>query len=102
MSARLALRGLQVHAGTRRLLGPLDLDLAPGQCLGLVGESGSGKSLTVLSLLGLLVQMVGAYAVTPAWAAFGPAGLAMPALLLLVAVALLLYARRAREGGWLR
>ncbi|WP_146907437.1 ATP-binding cassette domain-containing protein [Arenimonas daejeonensis] len=54
MSARLALRGLQVHAGTRRLLGPLDLDLAPGQCLGLVGESGSGKSLTVLSLLGLL------------------------------------------------
>ena len=55
-----------------------------------------------VSLLGLLVQMVGAYAVTPAWAAFGPAGLAMPALLLVVAVALLLYARRAREGGWLR
>ncbi len=54
MSARLALRGLQVSAGGQRLLGPLDLDIAPGQCLGLVGESGSGKSLTVLSLLGLL------------------------------------------------
>ncbi len=54
MSARLALRGLQVSVGGRRLLGPLDLDIAPGQCLGLVGESGSGKSLTVLSLLGLL------------------------------------------------
>jgi peptide/nickel transport system ATP-binding protein len=54
MSARLALRGLQVFAGGERLLGPLDLDIAPGQCLGLVGESGSGKSLTVLALLGLL------------------------------------------------
>ncbi|MBP6596268.1 MAG: ABC transporter ATP-binding protein [Arenimonas sp.] len=54
MSATFALRGLQVHAGTACLLGPLDLDLAAGDCLGLVGESGSGKSLTVLSLLGLL------------------------------------------------
>ena len=52
----LALRQLQVHAGTRRLLGPLDLELAPGRCLGVVGESGSGKSLTALSLLGLLPQ----------------------------------------------
>ncbi|MFD0724837.1 ATP-binding cassette domain-containing protein [Lysobacter brunescens] len=50
----LALRQLQVHAGTRRLLGPLDLEVAPGRCLGVVGESGSGKSLSALSLLGLL------------------------------------------------
>ena len=50
----LALRQLRVHAGTRRLLGPLDLELAPGRCLGVVGESGSGKSLTALALLGLL------------------------------------------------
>ena len=50
----LSLRQLEVHVGTRRLLGPLDLELRPGQCLGVVGESGSGKSLTALSLLGLL------------------------------------------------
>jgi ABC-type glutathione transport system ATPase component len=54
VSALLSLRGLEVAAGGRRLLGPLDLDLSEGECLGLVGESGSGKSLTVLSLLGLL------------------------------------------------
>jgi ABC-type glutathione transport system ATPase component len=54
MSASFALRGLRVQAAGRCLLGPLDLDLAAGECLGLVGESGSGKSLTVLSLLGLL------------------------------------------------
>ncbi len=50
----LSLRQLEVHVGARRLLGPLDLELVPGQCLGVVGESGSGKSLTALSLLGLL------------------------------------------------
>ena len=50
----LSLRQLEVHVGSRRLLGPLDLELVPGQCLGVVGESGSGKSLTALSLLGLL------------------------------------------------
>ncbi|MFZ5637744.1 MAG: ATP-binding cassette domain-containing protein [Pseudomonadota bacterium] len=50
----LVLRALDVHAGARRLLGPLDLELAPGRRLGVVGESGSGKSLTALSLLGLL------------------------------------------------
>jgi ABC-type glutathione transport system ATPase component len=50
----LSLRQLEVHVGARRLLGPLDFELMPGQCLGVVGESGSGKSLTALSLLGLL------------------------------------------------
>ncbi len=48
------LRQLEVHIGARRLLGPLDLDLLPGRCLGVVGESGSGKSLTAMALLGLL------------------------------------------------
>lgn len=54
MSATLALQGLAVDVGARRLLGPLDLELQAGQCLGVVGESGSGKSLSALSLLGLL------------------------------------------------
>ncbi len=50
----LSLHALEVQAGARRLLGPLDLSLEAGRCLGVVGESGSGKSLTALSLLGLL------------------------------------------------
>lgn len=37
-----------------RLLGPLDLDLAPGERLGLVGESGSGKTLLARALFGVL------------------------------------------------
>lgn len=56
MSALLDLRNLRVTlgAGGRELLGPLDLQLHAGQCLGIVGESGAGKSLTTLALLGLL------------------------------------------------
>jgi ABC-type microcin C transport system duplicated ATPase subunit YejF len=54
MSALLAARDLRVDVGARALLGPLELELHAGQCLGLVGESGSGKSLTTLALLGLL------------------------------------------------
>ena len=52
----LRIAALEVIASGRDapLLGPLELQLEAGQCLGLIGESGSGKSLTVLSLMGLL------------------------------------------------
>lgn len=41
--------GRQVHA-----VRDVDLELGPGQRLGLVGESGSGKTTTILALMGLL------------------------------------------------
>ncbi len=52
----LTLRDLRVSIASAAmpLLGPLDLDLAAGECLAIVGESGAGKSLTTLALLGLL------------------------------------------------
>jgi oligopeptide/dipeptide ABC transporter ATP-binding protein len=41
-------------AGPVEVLSGVDLQLSPGQTLGLVGESGSGKSMTALAVLGLL------------------------------------------------
>jgi len=37
-----------------KAVGGVDLELAPGECVGLVGESGSGKSVTALSLMRLV------------------------------------------------
>lgn len=55
----------------------------------------------LLSLVGLVVQMLGAFLVTPAWEVLGPAGLIMPIVLLAIALFLLSYSRRAAARGWL-
>ncbi len=54
----LQIRGLKLHfhtkAGLVRALEGIDIDLAPGECLGIVGETGSGKSMTARSIMGLV------------------------------------------------
>jgi peptide/nickel transport system ATP-binding protein len=48
------IRDLAVSFGGQPALRGIDLDVAPGEALGLVGESGCGKSVTWLAALGLL------------------------------------------------
>ena len=48
------LRNLTVAFDGTPVLHGIDLDVAPGEALGLVGESGCGKSVTWLAALGLL------------------------------------------------
>jgi peptide/nickel transport system permease protein len=56
----LSIRGLQVdvrdHDRSVNILNGVDLDVAPGEIVGIVGESGSGKSVTALSILRLLAS----------------------------------------------
>ena len=47
-----------------------------------------------MSLLALVAQIAGGYLLTPLWQATGAAGAVLPALLLVIGVALLRYARR--------
>ena len=46
-------------AGVLKAVNAVDLQLHPGECLGVVGESGSGKSVTALSVLGLVASPPG-------------------------------------------
>ncbi len=50
----LSLRDVAVRIGDAAPVGGVNLDVGPGEMLGIVGESGSGKSLTLRALLRLL------------------------------------------------
>ena len=47
-------RALEVRHDGQRLVGPLDLDVAAGEAVGLCGRSGAGKSTVLRALVGLL------------------------------------------------
>ena len=54
MDPLVSIRGLTVAFDGVPALRGIDLDVAPGEAVGLVGESGCGKSVTWLAALGLL------------------------------------------------
>ncbi len=50
----LTLRDLRVRFGAMAAVEGVDLDVAPGEVLGIVGESGSGKSVSMMAVMGLI------------------------------------------------
>ncbi|QDH71141.1 hypothetical protein [Marilutibacter alkalisoli] len=57
--------------------------------------------LFMVSLVMVVLQIVGSFAATPAWSLLGPSSLVMPAVILLIALGLWLYAKKADARGWL-
>jgi dipeptide transport system ATP-binding protein len=53
-AALLEVRNLRVEFGGFKAVDGVDLDVAPGELLGIVGESGSGKSVAMLAVMGLI------------------------------------------------
>ncbi|MEZ5330755.1 MAG: ABC transporter ATP-binding protein [Thermoanaerobaculia bacterium] len=62
MSAGLAVRSLGWTVGSRRILGPVDLDVAEGGCLAVVGPNGAGKTTLLRSVAGVLEPSGGSVA----------------------------------------
>ncbi len=59
MTPAFRLRGIEVHVGRTRLLGPVDLEVDEGAHLLLVGASGSGKSTLLRTVAGLIRPSAG-------------------------------------------
>ncbi|NCY25289.1 MAG: amino acid ABC transporter ATP-binding protein, partial [Alphaproteobacteria bacterium] len=53
MSPILQLRGLQRRVGSTEILRGIDLDVMPGEVIGVIGPSGSGKSSLLRCIAGL-------------------------------------------------
>ena len=58
-----SLRGVVKTFGERRAVDGLDLDIAPGACVGLLGPNGAGKSTTMKLLTGQAIADSGAITV---------------------------------------
>lgn len=58
-SSLLVIRGLERDFGGRTVVGPLDLDVAPGERLALWGPNGSGKSTIIRCVAGTLTPSRG-------------------------------------------
>ncbi|MBB1249094.1 sugar ABC transporter ATP-binding protein [Rhizobium sp. G21] len=70
-SAVVAAKGVKVHFGAVRALDGVDLDIRPGECLGLVGHNGAGKSTIVNVINGGLTPQDGELAYNGAASAGG-------------------------------
>jgi hypothetical protein len=75
-----------------------------GGVLGAIGLLLKKKWATpvfLISYIAILVQMISAYMMTPAWAAYGASGLIMPIVIVVVSLLLWRYSAKAAVRGWL-
>ncbi|MCF7221431.1 hypothetical protein [Marilutibacter chinensis] len=69
--------------------------------IGLLMRKRWAVTLFLVSLIVVVVQMVASFALTPMWSLIGPSSLVMPVIVVLIALGLWSYARKAAARGWL-
>lgn len=70
-------------------------------CIGLILRKRWALPLFVVSLIGVVVQDIGLFALADGASLAGPVALALQGVVLLVAIALVLLARKAIGRGWI-
>ena len=71
-------------------------------CLLLLVRSRRALPMLVVSLIGVVAQMVYQFAIADSLAVYGPGGLIMPAMIVAGALFLVWFAATGRSRGWLR
>jgi len=57
--------------------------------------------LLILSLISVLVQMFHSFFIIDSMAVYGPGGLVMPIMVIIIAISLVFLAKNANKNGWL-
>jgi len=70
-------------------------------CLLLLLRKKLAKPVLVLSLMGIIVQMVHSLALSNSMEVYGPGGLIMPVMVLVIGVGLIWFSGKATANGWL-
>ena len=70
-------------------------------CLLLLLRIGLAVPVLVISLLAVLVQMFHAFFMSNSFEVFGPGGMTMPVMVIVIAFALVLLAEKGKKSAWL-
>ncbi len=58
--------------------------------------------ILIISLIGVVVQMIHAFFISNSIEVYGPGGMAMPAMVMIFAIFLIWFSRKAAARGWMR
>jgi hypothetical protein len=70
-------------------------------CLALVMKKGWAVPVLMLSLLGIVVQLIHSFFMSNSYEVFGPGGMVMPIMVLAIAIYLVVLSKGAKEKGWI-
>ena len=69
--------------------------------LALLMKKSLAQPLLILSLVGVVIQMFHAFFISNSFEVFGPGGAIMPVMVMIIAIALVLFVGKAKANNWL-